>query len=470
MLRRLLDSPRTYFIAAGLLLVVAVATQLEVRLPARPEGGVDEIRALAGRKDLNVLFVLVDTLRADRLGSYGYPRPTTPNLDALASQGIAFERVLSQSSWTKTSMASLWTATFPLHNGVVRYDDVLPPAANLPAEIFREAGFRTAGIWRNGWVAPNFGFDQGFEFYTNPRPGRERAQIERGNPSAEGLPGSDEDVATSAFAFLDTYGRERFLLYLHLMDLHQYVYDDKAQRFGTSYSDVYDQSLNWTDRVIGAVVDKLAEMGALDRTLVVVASDHGEAFLEHGFEGHARNLYQEVAQVPLVIALPFRLPRGIRVPEQVSNVDIWPTILDLVGLPPLPDVDGRSLVPEILAAARGESDGAAPRALFSHLDRRWGKPREHSDPLVAVSDGSLRLMLPLQEPDRVELYDHATDQGERNNVAGERAADRDRLAQEARRHADEARIPWGEAPGRVELDELRLNQLRALGYLRDRDR
>src|SRR5262245_10104598 len=357
MLRRVLDSPRTYFVAAGLLLLVAIATQLEVRLPARPEGGVDEIRALAQRRDLNVVFVLVDTLRADRLGSYGYSRPTTPNLDALAEQGIAFDRVLSQSSWTKTSMASLWTATFPLRNGVVRYDDVLPPAATLPAEVFREAGFRTAGIWRNGWVAPNFGFDQGFEFYTSPRPGRERARLERGNPSAEGLPGSDEDVATSTFEFLDSYGRERFFLYLHLMDLHQYVYDDKAQRFGTSYSDVYDQSLNWTDRVIGAIVSKLEEVGAQDRTLVVVASDHGEAFLEHGYEGHARNLYREVTYVPLVIALPFRLAQGVRIGEQVSNVDIWPTVLDLVGLAPLPNVDGRSLVPLILAAARGESDG-----------------------------------------------------------------------------------------------------------------
>jgi arylsulfatase A-like enzyme len=465
MLRRLLDSPRTYFVGAGLLLLVALATQLEVRLPARPEGKVDEIRALAGRKDLNVVFVLVDTLRADRVGTYGYARPTTPNIDALAEQGVVFERVLSQSSWTKTSMASLWTATFPLHNGVVRYDDVLPPAAVLPAEVFHDAGFRTAGIWRNGWVAPNFGFDQGFEFYTNPRPGRERARIERGNPSAEGLPGSDEDVATSAFEFLETYGRERFLLYLHLMDLHQYTYDDKAERFGTSYSDVYDQSLNWTDRVIGAVVAKVDEIGAAGRTIVVVAADHGEAFLEHGYEGHARNLYQEVAHVPLVIALPFRLPHGVRVKEQVSNIDIWPTLLDLVGLPPLPNVDGRSLVPEILAAARGESDGQAPRTLFSHLDRRWGKPRKDSDPLVAVSDGTLRLFLPLKAPDHVELYDHATDEAERTNLAGVRVDERERLAQEAREHVAQSKIPWGEAPGQVELDELRLNQLRALGYV-----
>jgi arylsulfatase A-like enzyme len=464
-LRRLLDSPWPYFSAAGVLVLVAIATQFEVRLPSRPEGSVEEISALRDRDDLSVLFVLVDTLRADRLGHQGYRRPTTPNLDALAERGIAFTRVFAQSSWTKTSMASLWTATFPMNNGIVRYDDVLPAEAVLPAERFREAGFRTAGIWRNGWVAPNFGFDQGFEFYVNPRPGRERARLQRGNPSTAAVPGNDEDVTTSAFEFLESYGRERFFLYLHFMDLHQYVYDDKAEQFGTSYSDVYDQSVNWSDRLIGAILAKLDEVGAVQKTLVVVASDHGEAFLEHGFEGHARNLYQEVAHVPLVMALPFRLPRGIRVDAPVSNVDIWPTVLDLVGLPALPGVDGRSLVPEILASARGESDGGSARPIFAHLDRRWGKSEEDSDPLVSVTEGSLRLVWPVKEPEQVELYDLASDPLETQNLAAERGAERDRLTAEAKRHVEGAAIPWGKEPGEVELDALRLNQLRALGYV-----
>jgi hypothetical protein len=105
MWRRLLDSPWPYFTAAGLLLLVAIATQFEIRFPSRPEGTVEEIGKLRDRDDLSVLFVLVDTLRADRLGAYGYSRPTTPNIDALGQKGIVFTNVLSQSSWTKTSMA-----------------------------------------------------------------------------------------------------------------------------------------------------------------------------------------------------------------------------------------------------------------------------------------------------------------------------------------------------------------------------
>jgi arylsulfatase A-like enzyme len=465
MSRRWFDAPWPYFSAAGILLLIAFATQFEVRFPSRPEAGVEEIERLRDRKDLSVLFVLVDTLRADRLGIYGYPRPTTPNLDALGRSGIVFTRVLSQSSWTKTSMASLWTATFPANNGIVRFSDGLPAEAVLPAERFRDAGFRTAGIWRNGWVAPNFGFDQGFEFYVNPRPGRERARLQRGNPSSGLLEGNDEDVATSAFEFIDNYGRDRFFLYLHLMDLHQYVYDDKAEQFGTGYSDVYDQSLNWTDRMIAAVLAKLDEVGALQKTIVVIAADHGEAFLEHGFEGHARNLYGEVSRVPLLIGLPFQLPQGVRVDAPVSNVDIWPTILDLVGLPPLPGADGRSLVPLILAAARGEGDGAEPRPIFAHLDRRWGKTKDQSDPLVSVTDGSLRLFLPVNDPSKAELYDLAADPGEQQNLAEARAADRDRLAAMVQGHMEGASIPWGRPPAEVELDEMRLNQLRALGYM-----
>jgi arylsulfatase A-like enzyme len=206
-------------------------------------------------------------------------------------------------------------------------------------------------------------------------------------------------------------------------------------------------------------------VGAVQRRIIVVASDHGEAFLEHGFEGHARNLYQEVTHVPLVIALPFRLPQGIRVDTPASNVDIWPTVLDLVGLPELPGVDGRSLVPAILAAARGEGDGGSPRPIFAHLDRRWGKSEEDSDPLVSVTEGSLRLLWPTNEPGEIELYDLASDPRETQNLAGARPADRDRLAQEAKTHVESALIPWGKAPGAVQLDELRLNQLRALGYV-----
>jgi arylsulfatase A-like enzyme len=463
LLRRILNSPWTYFGGAGVLLLAAIASQFEVRLPSRPQGAIPDIAALRERGDLNVVFVLVDTLRADRLGSYGYARPTSETIDALAESGILFRNVLSQSSWTKTSMASLWTGTFPTNHGIIRYNHVLPEEALLPAEIFRGAGYRTAGIWRNGWVAPNFGFGQGFEFYVNPQPGRERERIQSRHPSGATLKGTDEDLVTSAFEFIDSFGRERFFLYLHFMDLHQYVYDESSARFGTSYSDVYDQAIHWTDRLIGLVLERIDSIGRLSNTVVVIASDHGEAFLEHGLEGHARNLYSEVVNVPFVIALPFRLHPGVVVEERVQNADVWPTVLDLVGLPPLVKADGRSLVPLILAAV-GQGEAGDARPAYAQLDRRWGSPKR-SDPLVSVTEGNLRLIWPARQPARIQLFDLASDPAEKSNVYDPANPEHQRLAELARQHYESGASPWGVAPVEVELDDLRLNQLRALGYV-----
>ena len=155
--------------AASTLGAIYLILFLEVRFgDSRPVGSVEDIERLAQRDDLNVLFILVDTLRADRLGSYGYERDTSPTIDALAADGARFANHLSQSSWTKCSMASLWTALYPARTRITRFEDAIPDTALLPAEILRDAGFRTAGVYRNGWVAPNFGFGQGFEVYSTP--------------------------------------------------------------------------------------------------------------------------------------------------------------------------------------------------------------------------------------------------------------------------------------------------------------
>jgi arylsulfatase A-like enzyme len=351
---------------------------------------------------------------------------------------------------------------------MLRYNQVLPDEATLPAEILKEAGFRTAGLWRNGWVAPNFGFQQGFDFYLNPKPGRERVQLQRSHPSPEALSGTDEDLAESATAFLSSYGRERFFLYLHYMDLHQYVYDDAAPDLGNTYYDAYDKSISWIDRLIGSLVEQLEEHGVLDRTLIVLASDHGEAFNEHGHEGHARDLHHEVTEVPFVIVFPFRLDPGIIVEQRVANADIWPTLLDLLGLPPLPGADGRSLVPLIDHAAGLTPEAPAEftsRAIFAELDRSWGAPKAKPDPLVAVTSGEFRFFMPVARPNKIELYDRSTDPGERINLAAQRGEEVARFRKLADEHLAQKQSPWGKQPDSVEIDELRLNQLRALGYV-----
>jgi arylsulfatase A-like enzyme len=430
----------------------------------RPRGTLDDILALRSRTDLNVLFILVDTLRADRLGAYGYGRDTSPNLASLAATGVRFAHNVSQSSWTKCSMASMWTGLYPVRTRVLRAYDVLSQEARMPAEVFQEAGFRTAAIWRNGWIAPNFGFSQGFEIYLSPRSERrKRARAERVDNPNYTLDGDDGDIVDSAVEFLHAHGHERFFLYLHMMDVHQYAYSEENALFGTSYSDSYDNAIHWVDSLLAYVFAALDERGLRDRTLIVFAADHGEAFGEHDGEGHARNVYGEVTHTPLILGFPFRLDPPIVVEARSENVDIWPTVLELVGLPPLPDVDGSSLVPEIVAAATGappDGDGVA----FASIDTRWGRTRETPRPMVAVNQGRWRLIFRAGLPKRSELYDKSVDPSEAKSLADEQPEVTEEMNELAIGYLKSPPPPWGGDAPIIELDELQLNQLRALGY------
>ena len=450
----------SYWLAAATMIAFYLVYSIERRDDLRPVGALTDVVKLAERSDLNVVFIVVDTLRSQRLGAYGYERDTSPTLDALADTGVLFKNHLSQSSWTKTSMASLWTGLYPARTQVLRYDDAVSLEAQMPAEVLRNAGFRTNAIWRNGWVAPNFGFSQGFDAYHNPRPVPIPPSVRKENPSMkEG--GSDYELIVSAVEFLRTYKDEKFFLYLHLMDVHQYVYDEESALFGTTYSDIYDNSIRRTDHHIGIVVDALEAQGLRDETILIVASDHGEAFGEHGQEGHAKDLYSEVTRTPWILSLPFRLEPGVVVEGATENVDVWPTVFDILGLDAAKDVDGRSRVADVLRAGK---DASADRTRFAQLDRHWGQTRTEPRSIVAVTDGALRLFYDVKLPDKVELYDLAQDPREQHNLAEKEPEVAARLTERAKGYLDGPPPPWiGGAP-KVEVDDMELRQLRALGY------
>jgi arylsulfatase len=433
----------------------------------RPRGTAYDIQALERRDDVNVLFLLTDTLRAHRLSAYGYERETSPTFDYMASTGVRFARQLAQSSWTKCSMASLWTGLYPQRTGILRSSHGAPEEAVMPAEIFRDAGFRTAGIWRNGWVAPNFGFGQGFEVYERPASKGMDPHIRIENPHIK-LEGTDIDAVDAAIEFLRVHGHERWFLYVHLMDVHQYLYDTRNALFGTDYTDIYDNSIRHTDEIIGRLLTHLVDEDLLQKTLVVMAADHGEAFSERGIEGHAREVFRESTEVPLVLGFPFQLDPGVVVESRSRNVDIWPTVLDLLGLPELPDADGRSLVPEIMASAVGKpvTDDIPG---FAHLDRNWGREELPSRPAIAVAKGQYRFILQKGteepgDPTVESLFDAEADPREMKNVL----ADEPEISQELRELADQylesAAAPWGSGATSVELDDMEARQLRALGY------
>ncbi|MEE3328694.1 MAG: sulfatase-like hydrolase/transferase, partial [Myxococcota bacterium] len=372
----------------------------------------------------------------------------------------------SQSSWTKTSMASMMTARYPERTGIMRAEDALPEDAVLPAEIFSEAGYKTAGVWRNGWVANNFGFDQGFGLYYKPLPDRSNKSVQRNSPSAHHLAGTDLDVTRSAIEFISNHRNDRFFLYMHYMDVHQYVYSDVSPTWGTGFSDIYDSSIHWVDQNVGLIAQTLFDQELLDRTIIVIAADHGEGFFEHGAEGHARSLYREVQNVPLIIVPPLRLEEGVVVEEKVANVDIWPTVLELAGLPPIPGAEGRSLVPLILDES-GQGTAASElrnRPLFAQLEQHWGKRNKESDALISMLDGPYRYIVRANDPERFEIYDHSKDPLEKENLASGGEVSPEDLQVKVDAFLESGGPVWGDSP-KVPVDEMMQAQLRALGYV-----
>ena len=461
MWKRLVNSRAFYAVALVVLFLAFALSQFRLEeVDPRPLGEVADIGRLSESTDLNIIFVLIDTLRSDRLGTYGYERDTSPVLDALAADGLRFAHHMSQSSWTKCSMASMWTGHYPVRTGVTRSEDAISPEAKMPAEILQEAGYKTYALWRNAWVGPSFGFSQGFEVYHSPNASPVPASVRREKPTA-GVVGTDWDLIQSARDFLLTHGQEKFFLYLHLMDVHQYVYDEESALFGNTYSDIYDNSIRWVDRLLGVLIDDLDRRGLREKTVIIVAADHGEAFGEHGREGHARDVYSEVVTTPWIISFPFRFSAPLVVDAPSENVDIWPTLLDLLGLENLEGADGRSLRPEIEVAG----EGLPTPTRFAHIDQTWGRSEEEPQPMIAVTDGPYRLVYRAtgRGPRKAELYEYESDPREARRIDTQEPEVRQRMMNLAQEYLDQEPAPWGDAP-EIELDEAQLQQLRALGY------
>lgn len=358
------DGPRAGGVLVSRPAVSSVASEAEAPEPAPRR----QTRARP-----NVLIYLVDTLRADRLGCYGYPRPVSPHLDRFAQGATLFETAIAQAPWTRPSVASVLTGLGPLAHGVRTLDDRLPSAVETLGERLRAAGYRTAAFSTNWHISADTGFDQGFDDF-------------------DFLPQEPDSgpLNRRVLAWLDRQqGPEPLFLYVHALDPHAPYTPppDLRRRFApearpqagslaslrriyavrgprrleriAEVSPLYDAEIAANDRSFGALLAALRQRGLFDDTLIVFVSDHGEEFGEHGGFGHARNLFSEVLNVPLVVKLPFQT-RGERASRLAQHVDLVPTVLAAAGLPPATGLPGADLF------APGGSDAAA----FSHLSYR----------------------------------------------------------------------------------------------------
>ena len=427
--------------AAGAGLLVAAIGLLAW---ARQAGVLDR-----GNRPTNLLLVSIDTLRADRLGSYGYAPARTPRLDALAASGLRFEQATTVMPLTLPAHASLFTGTFPGFHGVRDNGGFyLGEDHTTLAEVLAGRGYRTGGFVGAFVLDSRWGIAQGFEHYFD--------DFDLGahvGAAMDAIQRRGDEVVSKALTWLQQDSERPFFAWIHLYDPHT-PYDSAPiefrRRFPRNVQGAYDSEIAWTDSLVGRLLDALEASGRLDQTLVAVVGDHGESLGEHGEQTHAFFVYDAVVQVPLIVNGP-GIPRRV-VPDQVRIVDLMPTLLDLLGVETPRQVQGASLMP----LTRGE------QLPLAALSESW-YPRYHYgwSELVALRDGRYKFIL----APRPELYDLVEDPGETEDLTGRlagRAASM-REALEKMRSEIAGDAPAVAAPAAMDAETQ--ERLEALGYL-----
>ena len=459
------------------------------------------VRAGAGKPD--VFLLLIDTLRADRLGCYGDPRLLAPTVDAIAASGVVFESALAPAPWTRPSMASLFTAVdpgvhrvlmFPVHRqsksvregrepSLVALDDGYVTLA----EHLREHGYRTAAFVANPLLWDGSGNEQGFDHYHDDGASNNNHSGEALNRAAVAWLRKPHRVEQPAFVYLhymDVHGpyraRKELLEPLlgkvakmpdkrRLSDderaaLHYLVKAPAARDYPKLtwylefWSALYDAGVRQMDENLADFVKSLQAMDRWDDSVVVVVSDHGEELLEHGYWDHGDSLYHTVLHVPLIVRWP-----GLLKPRRISGVtsvtDLAPTLVDLLELPPMPAVQGRSLASRM----RGEAAGEGPGSLPAFPEGLKGRPG-----YTAVYAGDWKATL---DPwSNARLYNLARDPGERRDLSGDHPDKLSQLLELIREHTAANRELMlvrlaAEAEGEPVVPAEHHERLRALGYV-----
>ena len=424
----------------------------------------------------NVVLVVVDTLRADALGCYGAPANPTPALDALAREGVLFEKAASSAPWTLPSFGSLFTSAFPgMHGAVGTFETrfhTLHRNLVTAAQAFRRQGYATGAVVNNIFLKQEFGFRKGFETYDFFP-----AEIRRIRPA--------EKVTDRALRWLDDHGdgARPFFLFVHYYDPH-FAYlppEPFRSRFGGEVTDkikaiedpvdvrdgkvvldseerddlqrLYTGEVAYTDREIGRLIDHLRAAGLLDRTLVVVTADHGEEFWEHaGFE-HGHTLYEELLHVPLILRFPNGTFSGRRVDAPVRLMDLVPTLLDRLGLDAPPTFRGESFLCLL------EENPGEYRVPFYFEACLYGHEKK------ALRVRNLKLILDTASG-KTELYDLAADPGEKKDLCETLPQAAAELEKALRRIMGEVRAVSAGRASPVDLSGETLEKLRRLGYIK----
>jgi arylsulfatase A-like enzyme len=431
----------------------------------------------------NVIVFLLDTVRRDALGCYGYPLDTSPNIDMLAADGVRFDRAVSTSGWTLPAIASLMTATWPTIHGAMGKGAVLTPIRpEIPvaAEVFRKAGYATIGVANAAFVSPMVGMDRGFDVFDHRYSYNWNARD------------ADETVDL-AIAELRKHKSRRGFYFIHLFDAHlDYgAPPEYTARFTGGRNEppipltlqavqglltgpdgsgppaaediqyvraTYDAEIAFADAHVGRFIKELKAQGLYDRATIVITSDHGEEFWEHnGFE-HGHTLYAELVMVPLIVKTPSDTDLGGRVvSSQVRLLDVMPTAFEILGLKPPATFEGVSLMPYIRGERKDDLLALSESTLYG-------------PELLALRGPRYTYILPKNDADTAEgeLFDWRDDPHETTNLAEDLPDIAQELKTELLKMYDANTSVARNLSKRVKvnLSPRHIQQLRSLGYIR----
>jgi len=451
-----------------------------------------------GKLKPNIVVFVVDSLRADHVGAYGYDRrPTTPKIDALAKESVVFEQAYTAAPWTLPAIASLMTSTLACEHGAVHDGQQMSMELMPLAQRLRRLGYTTLALVANPYVSRAFGFERGFDVPQQvPRSGGPRV-----NHLLEAYPGQPfflyihniEPHApyhyapghTEGFDDVDPKVRTRIAeLFARYLMLGRYDYAQHrapgttdtaaAQEFVVqalnkkhdSYVELYDAAVRASDELVGSAIEALKQNGDWDETLFVLLSDHGEEFGEHGGWLHDQSVYEELLHVPLIMHFPHEQFAGQRVHSVVSLVDVLPTIFGYMERPKSSfGARGRDLLPIL----RGQQPDVTEDFLIPAVRinvKKYYKPWEESrgDINVVVRKGSWKGIWNVQ-PDTLELYDLSHDSGEQHDLSQQNAELALAMHVAARLWYEDC-VKHAAKPGpAVKSDEWLTRNLRRLGYV-----
>lgn len=437
-----------------------------ISVPSSP--AVQQLRA--GAQGANLIIIALDAARPDHFSSFGYEMETTPRADEFFESAALFTRAYAEAPNTKSSIASLFTSQFPDTHGSVGMAMPLSEEPATLAEMMKSQGYVTAAFSANPYLAEWFGFDRGFDEFHEIFREVNLAPNEAGSVPAE-------LVLEAAVPWLREHVDQKFFIYFHFFQPHA-PYDPPSpfryqfMRPPDFMMGLYDGNLAYMDDRLGQLLDELDELGIADNSVVVLMSDHGEAFGEHGRFGHTTTVFEEMIHVPLALRLPSACgATPQRRLEVIGLTDLMPTLLDLYGFRAPEGMQGRSRLGLLAGEAESAPAMAVSRAIGMDPSGGVDQPEEVR---YALTSDRYTLILG-NRGDRVALFDRENDPGQHENIAD----DNPEIVSELRRQFEDwaatqrgrpVVLPGGRAfvsgEPTIGMDEQLDRQLRSLGYVK----